>query len=207
MKKKLQRAQLKEQSGNPIKTSKKSKNYLTGKVLLSYTMVDFDTKELLKLSPPERVKKLKEIQKKQEEELEESKKLLKTSEQELQERANSEQQERVKSDQAALELEDRAFQRQLEQSLEEQVKDARPLPPEHKQVSYDPSKYVVNLYSTLKNAMDSGIPLNPMEKKRVADMYPNSSLSENEIKNITVATKAIVAQIMGSYYADIKYSP
>ena len=60
MKKKLQRAQLKEQSGNPIKTSKKRKNYLTGKVLLSYTMVDFDTKELLKLSPPERVKKLKE---------------------------------------------------------------------------------------------------------------------------------------------------
>lgn len=170
--------------------------------------------ELLKLEPEERIKQLKEIQKEQEKALEEAKKLLEQSEQEL---VKKEKEKAETLEETTKQQKTRVSVQISEESLEEQLKEVKPLPI-GKGVKYVGATYLLDMYTSLKQAMDTGIPLNPYEKGNVEDMYltinmladhkpQEGRLTPEQMRTIVQASKEIITKIMGAYYAEIKYNP
>ncbi len=170
--------------------------------------------ELLKLEPEERIKKLREIQKEQEKALEEAKKLLEQSEQEL---VKKEKEKAETLEETTKQQKTRPAVQISEESLEEQLKEVKPLLMGKGGPKYAGATYLLDMYTSLKQAMDIGIPMNPYEKENVQDMYLainmlaehklQSSLTPEQMRTIAQASKEMISKIMGAYYAEIKYNP
>lgn len=169
--------------------------------------------ELLKLEPEERIKKLKEIQQAQEKALEEAKKLLEQSEQELVKKEKEQTEgieEKTKQVKTVVQL--------SQESLEEQLKEVKPLPSGKGGPKYKGAAYLLDMYTSLKQAVDTGIPMNPYEKETVEDMYlainmlaehkpQEGKLTPDQMRTIVQTSKDMITKIMGAYYAEIKYNP
>ncbi|MBI3032816.1 hypothetical protein HYY69_05040 [Candidatus Woesearchaeota archaeon] len=169
--------------------------------------------QLLELEPEERIKKLKEIQKEQEKTLEEAKKLIEQSEQELVKKEKEKTEgieEKTKQVKTGVQV--------LQESLEEQLKEVKPLPSGKGGPKYIGATYLLDMYTSLKQAMDTGVPMNPYEKGAVEDMYlainmlaehkpQEGKLTPDQLRTIVQSSKEMITKIMGAYYAEIKYNP
>ena len=178
--------------------------------------LELNREELLKLSPDERIKKIKDFEEQKKKELEnelaETKRFLDENEKELNLRKSNE----LTSELLRRKIEeDRIAQKSLEQTVaEEAIPRKEDLPP---QAEYKHVSYMADMYTQLKNILDTGIPLNPYERQKVediyqiinqlADLHPQKLQHAESIDEIAQATKRIVKTLLGDYQSNVKYTP
>lgn len=152
-----------------------------------------DKKELQKLSPEQRIKRLRELEKEKKKELDEADRLIKDSIRELQQPPAEEQEP------------PRPLRQ--ESTLETQLENEEiPRLPDQPNV-----EYVVNLYGQLK---DIGQAENPYESiSRAAEINDKIRQSEQyhsqdeRIKRIAEGTRRLMEEIFGPYRANMEYRP
>ncbi len=174
---------------------------------------EFTKEELLKLSPAERVQKLKQFEEAKKKELEEAQKLLQDSEKELKSRKEQEVQEELIRRKV---IEDLHKVQTLEQTVGEEPQRKEEIRDE--QAEYRSNvQQAADLYSRLKNVLDVGIPLNPYDREKVEDVYniinqiakfhPQEDADKESIDDIARATKRIVKSLLGDYQSNVRYTP
>ncbi|MBI5392670.1 hypothetical protein HZA96_02265 [Candidatus Woesearchaeota archaeon] len=174
--------------------------------------------ELLALSPEERIAKLKQFEderkKNLDKEIAEAKKVLEDTEREIKQKKDQQLTDELMRRKI---LEEKA---QLQKSLEETVRQESPQRKEDlpQQAEYKTNvNYMVDMYTNLKNILDTGLPLNPYERAKVEDIYnimnqlanqnPHENADRQTIDDITHATKRIIKTLLGDYQSNVKYSP
>ncbi|MBT4824139.1 hypothetical protein HN695_04855 [Candidatus Woesearchaeota archaeon] len=177
-------------------------------------MADFNKDELMKLSPAERIKKLKELElerkkeikdleKKREEEGEEADKLLKQAEQEMTKKAFAE----------AKPPEDiRQFTTpKLEDTI---AKEKIPDIPAEENIKYaNPFDSAVDLYNKIKTYAARDDPITGDDAQTVGYLYDvfnevvdDINEKEQKIEQVASSMKRMVKDIMGEYHANVKYN-
>ncbi|MFH1439026.1 MAG: hypothetical protein ABIG89_00540 [Candidatus Woesearchaeota archaeon] len=176
-------------------------------------MAALNKEELMKLSPAERIEKLKELEKKREEESkkqaeerkkesEEAEKLLKQAEMDMVRKAFEE-------DKPPENIRDFTGQRLEETIAQEKIPD---IPPENHIQYANPLNNAFNLYTKIKAYGTREEPLTSEQAQTVdylyglfKDVVDQISEEEQRIEQISSTVKRTVKEIMGEYHANIKY--
>jgi hypothetical protein len=165
-------------------------------------MPEFNKDELMKLSPADRIKKLKELEEQRKKEVEEAEKLLKQAEIQMFEKA-------LEEDKPPADLHQFA-PRKLEDTINSEA--IPNVPPESNVQYMNPFDNAVDLYHKIKVYNERDGPVTPDEAKTVGYLYDvfnevvgNMAENEDKIDRISNKMKRMVKEIMGDYHANLKY--
>lgn len=148
-----------------------------------------DLEDIKKLSPEDRIKKLKKLEEDRKKEIEEAEKLLKASQSELEKKRKKQQNELIEQ---VIQGERRKIEqeRRLDEMLEGLQLDAKK--------REDPIEHVVATYEGVK-ALDYKT-LSPDEKVNLSEIYQTISAMYTEdehMRDVTYATKKVISNMLG----------
>jgi len=157
-------------------------------------MAKLDKDELRRLSPEERIKKLREVEDERKKELKEAEKLILESISELQAPEDDEPPDEPT--------------RPPEEDLESQLQTTEPPPEDEQNV-----EYAINLYDELQEVAE-GAAGNPYQAlTRAAEIYDkimgadSYKGQDSTVKNIAEGSRRLMKEIFGEYKASLEYRP
>lgn len=170
-------------------------------------MADLNKEELLKLTPKERIKKLKEIEEAKKKELEEAEKLLKQTEVEI--REIEEKKAHSHEEAEAHHKEETTLEDAVEAESHQRAHEEHEEHTEYKS-HFD---YAVDIYNRVKDYSGREAPLSMEEKARVESLYETftdvvkqSFQDEEQVNQIASSMKRMVKELLGEYHTNIRYT-
>jgi len=166
-------------------------------------MEDIEKEELRRLSPEERLKRLKSLEKRRKKELEEADQLIKESFDEI---LKKEETHEIPEEERALEPPPEEF------TLEEQVRSEEP-----KEISDEEEgiQYAVDRYNELKNVIEQGATSDDgyINVDRVYELMDSLEgvagyhANDQRFMEIAQGSKRLIKELMGDYHAKQDYKP